>query len=268
MTDALSKSSATCAKLVEDLRILGVEQGDVLVVHASYRAVRPVEGGPIGVIKALLQALGPEGTLVMPSMSDWDDDEVFDPKMMPCLGMGIIADTFWRTPGVMRSDSPHSFAAFGPLAGAITAPHPPEIPHGLNSPVGRVFDLDGRVLLLGVDHDANTTIHLAEAVAQVPYGIPKHVTVLREGRPVRVDYRETDHCCRNFRLAGAWLAQRGLERRGKVGNAESRLMRSRDLVEIVVEELKREPLRFLCSRASGCNECRRARASVAEQSAE
>lgn len=121
-------------------------------------------------IEALLEAIGPRGTLVMPSMTDWDDDQIFDPEATPCLGMGIIADTFWRRPGVLRSNSPHSFAAYGPWAAEITSPHPPEIPNGPESPVGRVYDLDGDVLLLGVDHSANTTIHLASAILGAPAG--------------------------------------------------------------------------------------------------
>ena len=63
---------------------------------------------------------------------------------------------------VLRSDSPHAFAARGPFAASITAPQPADIPHGIDSPVGRISVLDGQVLLLGIGHTANTTIHLAE----------------------------------------------------------------------------------------------------------
>ena len=100
----------------------------------------------------------------MPSMTE-DDDHPFDPRQTPCTGMGVVAQTFWQQPAVMRSDSPHAFAASGPQASHITAPHPVDLPHGLNSPVGRVYELDGQVLLLGVGHDSNTTIHLAEHLA-------------------------------------------------------------------------------------------------------
>ena len=55
-----------------------------------------------------------------------------------CIGVGVVADTFWRLPGVRRSDSPHAFAAAGPRAAEITAPHPIDVPHGPDSPVGRV----------------------------------------------------------------------------------------------------------------------------------
>ena len=48
-----------------------------------------------------------------------DDEHIFEPERTPCLGMGVVADTFWRLPGVLRSDSPHAFAARGPFAASI-----------------------------------------------------------------------------------------------------------------------------------------------------
>src|SRR3954471_14742636 len=86
-----------------------------------------------------------------------------------------------RMPGILRSDSPHAFAAVGPHAERITMPHPVDVPHGLNSPPGRVYQLDGQVLLLGVGHDADTTIHVAEDIARVRYRQPKHATVMVDG---------------------------------------------------------------------------------------
>ena len=95
-------------------------------MHCSFSRVGPVENGPAGLIAALQSAVGPGGTLVMPSMTD-DDEHIFEPERTPCLGMGVVADTFWRLPGV-RSDSPHAFAARGPFAASITAPQPADIP--------------------------------------------------------------------------------------------------------------------------------------------
>lgn len=106
--------------VIDQLRALGLPAGSVVVVHTSFKAVGPVEGGPLGLISALRTALGPEGTLVMPAMSD-DDDHPFDVTTTPCRGMGVVADMFWRLPGVLRSDNISSFAAVGPLAPAIIA---------------------------------------------------------------------------------------------------------------------------------------------------
>ena len=231
-------------RLVRQLQELGVEAGDVLLVHTAFSKVRPVAGGPAGLIAALQEALGPAGTLVMPSMTS-DDGRAFDRRSTPCPDMGVVADTFWRLAGVARSDNPHAFAARGRESAAIVSPHPIDPPHGADSPVGRVHELDGRVLLLGAGHDANTTIHLAENLAGVRYRRDAHVTVLEAGRPARLDYREIDHCCQRFELVGDWLDAAGLERRGEVGHAEARLMRSREVVRLVAARLRQEETVFL-----------------------
>jgi aminoglycoside 3-N-acetyltransferase len=231
-------------EVVRQLLALGVQPGAVLLVHTAFSRVQPVEGGPQGLIEALQTALGPEGTLVMPSMSD-DDDHPFDPSSTPCLGMGIVADIFRRLPGVVRSDSPHAFSARGPAAPLITAPHPSDVPHGVDSPVGRVHELDGQVLLLGVGHDADTTVHLAEFLAGVRYRRRKHLTVLRNARPIRLEYEEIDHCCENFHRVDAWLDDRGLQRRGQVGQGDARLARSRDIVRVVVDRIREDETVFL-----------------------
>lgn len=117
----------------------------------------------------------------MPSWSG-NDDEPFDPMTTPASpDLGVVADTFWRLPGVLRSQHFFAFAAAGPEAAAITSDPLPLPPHIPESPVGRVHDLDGQVLLLGVGHDADTTLHLAELLAGVPHRVPKHCTVLQGG---------------------------------------------------------------------------------------
>jgi aminoglycoside 3-N-acetyltransferase len=135
-------------------------------------------------------------------------------------------------------------------------------PHGLDSPVGRIYELDGQVLLLGAEHDANTTIHLAENLAGVRYRRPKYATILIGGQPMRYDYGEIDHCCQNFNLMGRWLEAEGLERRGNVGHAEARLTRSRDIVELALGRLLENETVFL--HAVGVDiECDEARESLA-----
>jgi aminoglycoside N3'-acetyltransferase len=244
--------------VARQLFALGVEPGGVLLVHAAFSEVAPVEGGPRGLIAALLAAVGERGTLVMPSMAD-DDDLAFDRTQSACRAVGIVADTFWRMPGVLRSDSPHAFAAFGPQAARITQPHPVDIPHGLDSPPGRVYDLDGQVLLAGVGHDANTTLHVAEAIAGVRYRQPKHATVLEGGKPKRYEYGETDHCCERFTLLDEWLGDK--QRRGRVGNAQARLARSRDIVAVALARLREQETVFLHA-PGNCGECDVARAAI------
>jgi aminoglycoside N3'-acetyltransferase len=244
----------------EQLRRLGVQPGGVLLVHTAFSRVGPLVGGPAGLIAALQEVLGPAGTLVMPSMSD-DDEHPFDPRSTPCVGMGIVAETFWRQPGVLRSDSPHAFAAAGPRAAEITAAHPPDVPHGLDSPVGRVYELDGQVLLLGVGHDGNTTIHLAESLAGVRYRRPKFLTVLRDGRPARLEYAEIDHCCQRFALLDGWLESEHRQRRDTVGHAPARLARARDIVAVATVHLRHDETVFL-HQPGVDSECDEARASL------
>lgn len=248
-------------ELTRQLLELGVEPGGVLLVHTAFSRVRPVEGGPDGLIDALEAAVGPAGTLVMPTMSD-DDEQPFLVTATPCTAMGVVADRFWRRPGVQRSDNPHGFAAKGPRAAEILAPHPLDVPHGLDSPVGRVYELDGQVLLLGIGHDANTTIHLAETMAGVRYRRPKYLTVLEDGRPARVEYDEIDHCCEKFALMDGWLDSARLQRRGRVGHAEARLVRSRHVVETALARLRIDETTFV--HPFGVDtECDEARASLA-----
>ena len=223
---AMARAPISPPELVRELAQLGVERGGVLLVHTAFSTLGPIEGGPEGLIAALTVALGPAGTLVMPSMTD-DDDHPFDASATPCRGLGVVADAFWRLPGVRRSDNPHAFAARGPAAPELVAPHPLDLPHGPESPVGRVLQRNGQVLLLGVGHDANTTIHLAESLAGVRYRRRNHVTV-REGAGLRrLDYLEIDHCCENFARVDAWLESARTQARGCIGQAEARLARAR-----------------------------------------
>ena len=265
MSSPGTKRQFSGSEIVDQLRSLGVAPGGVLLVHTSFRAVRPVEGGPLGLIEAFLQSVRPAGTLVMPSRTG-DDSTPFDPASTPTSSdLGVVADMFWRLSGVVRSDHPLAFAATGPHAAAVTADPLPLPPHIPKSPVGRVHDLDGQVLLLGVGHDANTTIHLAEILGDAPYRLPKHITVMKDGKPTRIEYGENDHCCQRFALMDDWLREKNLQSEGKVGNAAARLMRARDIVSVGGEHLARDPLVFLHPADAGCEECDLARKSVVEK---
>ena len=252
----------TPPQVADQLRSLGVAGSGVLVVHTSFRAVRPVVRGPAGLIEALRFAVGPNGTIVMPSWGD-DDDTPFDPERTPVAAdLGVAAEMFRHLSGVHRSAHPFAFAALGPHAAHIVSDPLPVPPHRLESPIGRAWELDAQVLLVGVGHDANTTIHLAEVLAGVPYGVPKHCTVLEDGRPVRVDYVENDCCCARFALLDGWLRAKGLQREGQAGYAHARLTRSRDVVRVALEELARDPLVFLHGSSEGCEECNAAGALI------
>lgn len=259
-----SISTLDVETVVEQLRTLGVVEGSVLLVHSCYRAICPIEDGPWGVIRALHSALGTNGTLVMPTMTD-NDDKIFDTRTTSALSMGVLADSFWRLPGVLRSNNPASFAAAGPYAAEITAPHATLWPdHGPGTPVARVHDLNGWVLLLGVEHTSNTTIHLAERLGGAQYRRSKYTTVLIEGYPKRIDYFEIDHCCSLFTMVDGWMNERRLQLIGPVGHGSARLMRSSDIVTIVTEQIRLNPTIFLHPFGVD-DECDEARRSLGEK---
>lgn len=189
--------------IVEALRGLGLRRGDSVLVHSSLSALGWVVGGPVAVIDALLEVLGERGTLVMPTHtsentepSRWAHPPIpeawwpvvreqmpaFDPRKTPSRGMGVIPECFRAYPGVVRSHHPiASFAARGPAAASIVAEHSLSGMFDDESPLGALYRLGARVLLLGVGHDSNTSLHLAESRATWE---GKRGDVIREGSRV------------------------------------------------------------------------------------
>ncbi|EPG8837755.1 aminoglycoside 3-N-acetyltransferase [Pseudomonas aeruginosa] len=177
----------TPRSIIEALQKLGVRFGDLLMVHASLKAIGPVEGGAETVAAALRSAVGPIGTLM--GYASWDrspyeetlngarlDDEVrrtwppFDPATAGTYrGFGLLNQFLVQAPGARRSAHPDaSMVAVGPLAETLTEPH--ELGHALGegSPVERFVRLGGKVLLLGAPLNAVTVLHYAEAIADIP----------------------------------------------------------------------------------------------------
>ena len=246
----------TGERIVRDLHALGVQPGMTLLVHASLSSLGWVCGGAQAVVLALEAALGEEGTLVMPAhSSDWTDPAnwanppvppawwpvirehwpAYDPDLTPTRRMGAIAETFRRQRGTCRSAHPAvSFVARGPHAEHITGSHALDFGFGDDSPLARVYELDGHVLLLGVDHSRNTSLHLAEYRAEFPgkryyeCGSPVSVDGQRTWRPCQDVESRTD----DFPAIGdAFAEATGLVQRHKVGLAEALLVPQRALVD-------------------------------------
>ena len=260
-----TKTPATIDTLKSDLHCLGVRPGMVVIVHSSLSAMGWVCGGPIAVIAALQGVLGPSGTLVMPAHSPglsepgkWENPPVpeswwpvirdnmpaYDPDLTPTHAMGTIAETFRKQRGVLRSSHPQvSFCACGPHASQIIDDHYLAFGLGEQSPLARIYDLCGFVLLLGANHGSNTSMHLAEYRANYP-----SKKVVREGAPIYaagsrqwVTFEEVEPDTSDFdRIGEDFLKSDAgkVVRRGTVGLADCQLMSQRDVVEFTVRWLE------------------------------
>ena len=254
----------TVESIQEDLAAIGVKPCMVLLVHSSLSAIGWVSGGPVAVIQALEEVLGPEGTLVMPTHSgdlsdpeEWSNPPVpqewkeiirqtmpaFDPKMTPTRAMGRITETFRSQREVIRSAHPHmSFAARGKFASLITDNHSLDFSLGDGSPLARIYDLEGRILLLGVEQDNNTSLHLAEYRAnfmgkkEIKQGAPLKV----DGKRQWVRIRDLEEHSENFiELGKAYKKAGGSLVMGKIGMADSLLIPQRKMVDFGVNWIEK-----------------------------
>jgi aminoglycoside 3-N-acetyltransferase len=253
------------ASLAADLRALGIRPGQVLLVHASARRIGPIRGGAAAVVAALRDVIGPAGTLVVPAMTAENSDTSrthlariegktpsqiaayremmppFDPATSPSTGMGCIAEYVRTMPGAVRSGHPQSsFAALGLVAGMLMDGHRADCHFGESSPLARLYEADASILLLGVGYAVCSAFHLAEyRYATEPPLRSYRCVVARDGAPMWWQYRDVVLDDGDFEDIGADLDRGGIVARGRIGHADSRLIRFAHAVDFATEWLAR-----------------------------
>ncbi|SCC32915.1 aminoglycoside 3-N-acetyltransferase [Fictibacillus enclensis] len=253
----------TRSSLVQDFKKLGVQKGMTVIVHTSLSKMGWVCGGAVAVVQALMDVVTEEGNLIMPThsaeLSDpagWGNPPVpkewwetirsempaFDPAISPTYFMGAVAEVFRTFPGVIRSNHPTvSFAAWGKDKEWITGNHSLDNGLGESSPIARIYDLDGSILLIGVGHDSNTSMHLAEYRVPGQKQVEEESPVIESGQRIWKTYKQIEYQEELFEEIGRQYEENyGQEIKiAGAGSATCRLMKQKKLVDFTENWLKK-----------------------------
>lgn len=254
-----NKVILTTEDFVKGFKNIGVSYGQNIIVHTSLSGLGYVCGGPQIVIEALLECIGEEGTIMMPTQSwknldptagvhweepkEWwqiirDNWPAYNKEITPTNSMGAVAEMFRKWPGAKRSDHPaRSVAAVGKNADYLTMGHDLSNIFGEDSPIDKLYKLDGYILLIGTGYDKNTSIHLADAIASYPN---KHYTnessaMMVNGQREWVTYETLVVEGEDFVEIGEAFEKEYDVKISKLGNATLRFMKQRELVDFAVK---------------------------------
>lgn len=241
--------------IINSFKAMGMKRGDTLIIHTSLKSLGFVVGGPETVIRAVLEIIGNEGTIVVPTQTwknldpekgvHWLEPQkwwdiirenwpAYDKDVTPSMAMGKVAEMVRTWPGSRRSDHPaRSFGAIGKYAEYITENHDLENIFGMGSPLHKIYELNGKVLLLGVGHNKSTSLHLAECLAEYE---GKEYTeeisaVIVNGERKRVKYNTLDVDDEDFQQIGRdYEKAKGIKIK-TIGNGKARYLDQRDYVD-------------------------------------
>jgi aminoglycoside 3-N-acetyltransferase len=238
------------------LELMGIAKGDVVIVHSSLSSMGYVTGGADAVIDALLETVGDEGTIVMSTLTGWFKH--FDVDSSPSA-VGKISEVFRKRKNAYRSLHPvHSVAAIGKRAQYITEDHNNcETGCGPGTPYYKIKELNGKIMLLGVDLDRNTIMHCLEEEINALY--LKTLDILA---PTYIDnYKQKKFTLKKFPPGHRDFIRMTPELRkkdalieGKIGNAIVKVIEMEKLFSVGLELLNNNPLFFICSNPN-CNSC-------------
>lgn len=278
----------TQQQLAQDLVDIGLPSGSVVLVHAAISAIGPIDGGPETLIAALQETLGPAGTLLVPTFALAGKDRAASGDSMPSSAASreslerealppleqapLFAPSYWtnefaeamrRHPSAVHSEHPaFSFAALGAEAEALVASAPFHYPLGSDGPLARLHQRNGWILLIGLGHTQNISLHLAEIWANVPYVHRTLPVVTATGAEVAM--LGSPECSAGFPKIEPVLRQSRILRRGYIGNAESQLMRQQQTVSMAIAMLQGSPSALLCE-DENCRACNLARRMSKDQ---
>lgn len=249
--------------MIAALKSAGVKPGQTIMVHTSLSSFGFICGGAQVVIEALMECVGEEGTLMMPTQSwknldpeagvHWEEPKewwqtirenwpAYNKEITPTNTMGAVAEMFRKWPGTLRSDHPaRSVAAWGKYAQYLTENHDLSNIFGDGSPIGKLYELDGYVLLMGVGYDKNTSIHLADARSEY---FSKHLcmessAMLVDGKREWVSYPTLYVDGEDFTEIGEAFEALGKTKRVSLGNGNICFMRQRELVDFAVNWIQK-----------------------------
>lgn len=255
-------AAVTRALIARGFRDLGLERGTALLIHSSLRSFGQVDGGADAVVDGILDALGPQGTLLVPTLTGHRD---LSPENPPHVDLrtaacwtGAIPETVRKRPEAIRSTHPtHSCAAIGAHAEALTRGHEISVtPCGITSPYFRVAASGGAIAMIGCTLATCTTCHTIEELANVGYHLQDRIAfgscIDRHGARVETPcfLHSYEGPGRDFPVLEPLLVERGLMQIGRIGESTVRLIDAMGLIETALERLRFDPLFLTVRRAA------------------
>ncbi|NKB67867.1 MAG: hypothetical protein GKR89_12470 [Candidatus Latescibacteria bacterium] len=278
-------SGLSPSDIAGQLRQLGLTEGSTVLVHASLRQIGPIRGGGQGLLQGIQQVVGPSGMIMVVSFSFGSVDPACwfhppDPEDLenrrretaplsvhtpidPCLG--IFPRIVWDTPGARRSPC-LSFVALGHRAEELVANRDLGRSYGPTGPFGELHKVDGWVLYAGVGFSAATSVHRAEDQMDLPYlvrDVPLRYKI-SEGEWIQFDEGRDYGCSAHFKSVIPVLQASGALKEGKVGQADSYLVRHNHVVQAAISLLQSDRAALLCNNPD-CEWCVRAQQILADE---